>query len=44
VNQLLNSMLDMAGVADVNGARPTVGLDGHLEDRAAPRRIDGLFT
>ena len=40
VSQLLNSVLDMAGV--VGG--PEFGLKGFLAKRAAPRRIDGLFV
>ena len=39
VNQLLNSMLDMAGVP---GSRE-VGLGGYLAREGKPRRIDGLF-
>ncbi len=44
VNQLLNSILDMAGVTDDNGNAVTMGLGGYLESLGAPRRIDGLFT
>jgi hypothetical protein len=43
VNQLLNSMLDMAGVVDDVGEPVTMGLDGYLESIGAPRRIDDLF-
>jgi hypothetical protein len=43
VNQLLNSMLDMAGVADGGGNPVTMGLQGWIEDRGIARRIDGLF-
>lgn len=42
VNQLLNSMLDMAGVN--SGGQPvTMGLQGYLEREGVSRRIDGLF-
>ncbi len=44
VNQLLNSILDMAGVVDESGAAPTMGLRGYLESVGAERRIDELFT
>jgi hypothetical protein len=44
VNQLLNSILDMAGVT-VNGAPvPEFGLQGFLKKIGATRRIDALFT
>jgi hypothetical protein len=43
VNQLLNSILDMAGVTDGDGNPVTMGLGGYLESLGAPRRIDGLF-
>ncbi len=43
VNQLLNSILDMAGVTDESGAPVTIGLGGYLEQVGRPRRIDGLF-
>ncbi len=44
VNQLLNSMLDMAGVVDAQGKPVTMGLGGFLQSRSAKRRIDGLFV
>ncbi len=44
VNQLLNSMLDMAGVVDAQGKPVTHGLRGFLESRNLSRRIDALFT
>jgi hypothetical protein len=44
VNQLLNSVLDMAAVTDADGNPVTMGLGGYLESLGAPRRIDGLFT
>jgi hypothetical protein len=44
VNQLLNSILDMAGVTDAGGNPVTMGLGGYLESLGAPRRIDGLFA
>lgn len=43
VNQLLNSVLDMAGVVDGAGGAVTMGLGGYLEQAGLPRRIDGLF-
>jgi hypothetical protein len=43
VSQLLNSMLDMAGVVDAQGTAATIGLGGYLEQNGKPRRIDGLF-
>jgi len=43
VNQLLNSILDMAGVVDPGGGPVTMGLQGWLEAGGLPRRIDGLF-
>lgn len=43
VNQLLNAILDMAGVVDESGAPVTMGLQGYLEDLGAERRIDALF-
>ncbi len=43
VNQLLNSFLDMAGVADEAGSPVTMGLVGYLEELGVERRIDGLF-
>jgi len=43
VNQLLNSMLDMAGVVDAQGDPVTIGLGGYLEQASLPRRIDELF-
>lgn len=43
VNQLLNSMLDMAGVVDGSGSPVTMGLGGFLENAGLSRRIDGLF-
>jgi hypothetical protein len=43
VNQLLNSILDMAGVVDARGQPPTFGLQGYLEEAGLPRRIDELF-
>lgn len=43
VNQLLNSMLDMAGVVDAQGDPVTMGLSGWLEQASLPRRIDELF-
>lgn len=44
VNQLLNSVLDMAGVRDAGGAPLTMGLGGYLETAGMARRIDDLFT
>jgi Protein of unknown function (DUF1552) len=47
VNQLLNSIVDMAGVTDAGGAGAPLaefGLQGFLKKIAAPRRIDALFT
>jgi len=43
VNQLLNSVLDMAAVTDAQGSPATIGLGGYLESVGKPRRIDGLF-
>src|SRR5690606_1904329 len=43
VNQLLNSILDMAGVVDDQGQPVTMGLGGYLESIGAERRIDELF-
>jgi hypothetical protein len=43
VNQLLNSMLDMAGVTDAQGSPVTIGLAGYLERASLLRRIDELF-
>jgi hypothetical protein len=43
VNQLLNSMLDMAGVVDGQGDPVTIGLQGYLEQESLARRIDELF-
>jgi hypothetical protein len=43
VNQLLNSMLDMAGVTDAQGKPPVIGLQGYLEEHSKPRRIDEVF-
>jgi hypothetical protein len=42
-NQVLNSILDMVGVTDSQGNPVTMGLEGYLEDRGLPRRIDELF-
>ena len=45
VNQLLNSILDMAGVTDSSGNPVAeLGLQGFLKKIGAPRRIDGLFA
>lgn len=45
VNQLLNSIADMAGVTDASGAPiAEVGLQGFLKKINAPRRIDELFA
>jgi hypothetical protein len=45
VNQLLNSILDMAGVTGADGMPvPEFGLQGFLKKISAPRRIDALFT
>ena len=45
VNQLLNSILDMAGVTGANGAPvPEFGLQGFLKKIGATRRIDALFA
>jgi hypothetical protein len=44
VNQLLNSMLDMAGVVDSSGNAVTMGLGGYLEGLGKERRIEGLFA
>ncbi|MBP6630096.1 MAG: DUF1552 domain-containing protein [Kofleriaceae bacterium] len=45
VNQLLNSILDMAGVTDDAGAPVSdFGLRGYLTKVGRPRRIDGLFA
>jgi hypothetical protein len=45
VNQLLNSILDMAGVTDAGGGPVAeFGLQGFLAKIAAPRRIDALFA
>jgi hypothetical protein len=44
VNQLLNSILDMAGVVDDQGAPVTIGLQGYLESIGTDRRIDELFA
>jgi Protein of unknown function (DUF1552) len=45
VNQLLNSILDMAGVTDANGQPiAELGLQGFLKKVGAPRRIDALFA
>jgi hypothetical protein len=43
VSQLLNSMLDMAGVTDEQGNPANIGLGGYLESIDADRRIDELF-
>ncbi len=45
MNQLLNSILDMAGVTDAGGAPVSdFGLRGYLAKVGRPRRIDGLFA
>lgn len=44
VNQLLNSIADMAGAVDAEGAPLEVGLGGYLDDRGLPRIIDDLFA
>lgn len=44
VNQLLHSILDMAGVVDEQGAPANIGLAGYLENIGADRRIDELFS
>jgi hypothetical protein len=44
VNQLLNSILDMARVTDDQGQPVSIGLGGYLESIGADRRIDELFT
>ena len=44
VNQLLHSILDMAGVVDDTGGPMSMGLVGYLEQAGLPRRIDGLFA
>jgi hypothetical protein len=45
VNQLLNSIADMAGVTDAGGGPiAELGLQGFLKKIAAPRRIDDLFA
>ncbi|MDD9947282.1 MAG: DUF1552 domain-containing protein [Myxococcales bacterium] len=44
VNQLLNGILDMAGVVDGSGNPVTMGLQGWLEQRGFARRIDELFS
>ncbi len=44
VNQLLNSILDMAGVKDAQGQPLNAGLGGWLESKNLPRRIDALFV
>jgi hypothetical protein len=45
VNQLLNSILDMAGVTDSTGAPiAEFGLQGFLKKINAARRIDALFA
>lgn len=43
VSQLLNSMLDMAGVVDAQGKPANMGLGGYLQSRGLNRRIDALF-
>lgn len=44
VNQLLHSILDMAGVVDETGAPVDMGLAGYLDSIDADRRIDELFS
>lgn len=44
VNQLLNSILDMAGVTDNGNPITNFGLGGYLAKVGRPRRIDGLFA
>jgi hypothetical protein len=44
VSQLLNSILDMAGVSDEQGAPASIGLEGYLDSIGADRRIDELFV
>jgi hypothetical protein len=43
VNQLLNSMLDMAGVVDSGGDPVAIGLGGYLEQQSLSRRIEEIF-
>jgi hypothetical protein len=43
VNQLLNGVLDMAGVVDGNGQPVTMGLAGYLEGLQLSRRIEEMF-
>lgn len=43
VNQLLNSIADMAGATDDQGNPLEVGLQGFIQDRGVPRIIDELF-
>lgn len=44
VNQLLNSIADMAGATADDGSPLEVGLGGFIEDQGTPRIIDGLFA
>jgi hypothetical protein len=44
VSQLLNSIVDMAGAVDAQGAPLSVGLGGYLESLGVSRRIDDLFV
>jgi hypothetical protein len=43
VNQLLNSIIDMAGITE-NGSPARFGLGGYIEKAGIPRRIDELFA
>jgi Protein of unknown function (DUF1552) len=44
VSQLLNSILDMAGVKTPQGQPMSMGLGGWLQSKNLPRRIDSLFV
>lgn len=44
VNQLLNSIADMAGLRSSTGGAMEVGLNGWISAQGIPRRIDGLFA
>ena len=44
VNQLLNSICDMAGMTAGGGGPVEFGLQGYLAQVGRPRRIDGMFA
>jgi hypothetical protein len=44
VSQLLNSILDMAGVQQNGQPVPEFGLRGYIQKAGVPRRIDALFA